>query len=101
MASSRKSSDSPSVAPISLGEDATERGIDASGTVASGQSEYALFTGGMIDFDRFLEMSVDRALSPLGGAMSSERLELMREVLRSQLEHDPHLSALAAQATGS
>jgi len=75
--------------------------VDASTTVLSGQSEYALLASGQIDLDRFLDMSVDRALAHLSGSVSGGRLELMREVLRSQMEQDPHLSRLVEEAIAS
>jgi hypothetical protein len=75
-------------------DDAPVEGVDASGFVASGQSEQALLAAGKISVEEFMDMSVDRALSHLVGQISEDRLGLMREVLRSQLEQDPHLSAL-------
>lgn len=75
-------------------DNAPVEGIDSSGFVASGQSEQALLAAGKISVDEFMDMSVDRALSHLEGQVSEDRLSLMREVLRTQLEQDPHLSAL-------
>lgn len=80
------------------GLDASALDVDQSGTVASGESEQALLQAGKISVEEFIEMSIDRALAHLEGQLDEERLELMREVLRAQLEQDPHLSSLVAQS---
>ncbi len=72
--------------------------VDASGTVAAGESEHALLQAGKIGIDEYIEMSVDRALAHLSGQIGAERLSVMRSVLRSQLEQDPYLSTLVARA---
>lgn len=81
--------------------DATDAGpvvVDGSATVASGQSEHALFRSGKIGLDEYMDMTVDRAVAHLQGAVSAQRLQLMRQVLREQLVQDPHLVELLEQA---
>jgi hypothetical protein len=72
-------------------------GLDASGFVPSGESEQALLAAGKISVEEFMDMSVDRALMHLKGEISDSRLGLMRELLRTQLEQDPTLSALVSR----
>ena len=84
--------------PDSALSDMPAAGMDESGTVASGESEQALLAAGKITLDEFMDMSVDRALAHLDGQISSERMKMMREILRSQLEQDPHLSSLVQRA---
>lgn len=74
-------------------------GIDSSGFVSSGESEHALLSSGKISVEEFMDMSVDRALAHLTGQISTDRLNLMRGVLRAQLEQDPTLSALVDRAS--
>ncbi len=69
-------------------------GVDASGVVGSGESEQALLAAGKISVDEYMDMTVDRALSHLRGQISADRYEMMRQVLRAELEQDPHLEAL-------
>lgn len=84
------------------GLEAPSPGVDESGTVPSGESEQSLLQAGKITVEEFIEMSVDRALAHLRGEIDEERLDMMREVLRAQLEQDPYLSSLVAQtAAGS
>lgn len=68
--------------------------VDASGVVGSGESEQALLRSGKIGIDEYMDMTVDRALAHLRGRVSSQRYEMMKQVLRTQLEQDPHLSSL-------
>lgn len=72
--------------------------FDASGTVAAGESEHALLQAGKISVNEYIDMSVDRALTHLRDQLGSERLSVMRSVLRDQLEQDPYLSVLVARA---
>ncbi len=76
------------------GADETQEGVDSSGVVASGQSEQALLMSGKISVDEYMDMTVDRTLAHLRGHISPARFEMMREVLRTELEQDPHLASL-------
>ncbi len=104
MASSHKPN---ALLPLTLGSDAQNSsgpgvpGLDGSGTVASGQSEHALLSTGQISLSEYMDMAVDRALAHLTTSVSEARLQLMREVLRGQLEQDPHLSRLVEQAASA
>jgi hypothetical protein len=71
--------------------------VDASGVVPKGESEQALLLAGKISVEEYMDMTVDRTLSHLRGQISGQRFSLMREVLRQELEQDPHLSALVAR----
>ncbi len=73
-------------------------GVDASGVVGSGQSEQALLAAGKISVDEYMDMTVDRALSHLRDQMSPQRYEMMRQILRAELEQDPHLDSLVRRA---
>lgn len=77
---------------------ATNHELDASGVVASGAGDRGELLAGKITSDEFLGRQVDRALEPLTGQLSPERLSHMRELLLLQLAQDPVLRALAAQA---
>lgn len=72
--------------------------IDGSAVVESGMSDYAQLRAGTISVDEYMMLSVDRAVAHLGGQLADEQIEAMRQVLRSSLEADPHLLALAARA---
>jgi hypothetical protein len=72
--------------------------VDASGTLAAGQSEHALLVAGKIGVEEFMDMTVDRALAHLDGGVSAQRLSTMREILRAQLEQDPYLNELVQRA---
>lgn len=76
-------------------------GVDGSAVVEAGVSEYALFKAGKIDFEQYVELSVDRAVAHVRGHVSAEQLDAMRQVLRSALADDPQLSALAARVAQS
>lgn len=76
------------------GAQASQTGVDASGVVTSGESEYALLVSGKISVDEYMDMTVSRALAHLQGQVSPQRYEMMHQVLRKELEQDPHLSAL-------
>ncbi len=69
-------------------------GMDESGMIASGRSEHALLAAGKISVDEFMNMSVDRALAQLPVQLPGERLQMMREIMLSEMEADPSLSAL-------
>lgn len=58
----------------------------------------SLLAAGKIDVDEYMDMTVDRTLSHLRGQISSQRYEMMRSVLRQELEKDPHLSGLVKRA---
>lgn len=75
-----------------------QEGVDASGVVASGESEMALLAAGKIGVDEYMDMTVDRTLAHLRSQISPDRYEMMRSVLRQELEHDPHLSSLVQRA---
>lgn len=75
-----------------------KEGVDSSGVVASGESELSLLVAGKIGVDEYMDMTVDRTLTHLRGQISPERFEMMRSVLRQELEQDPHLSALVQRA---
>ena len=77
--------------------DASQHGVDSSGVVPKGESEQALLLAGKISVEDYMEMTVDRTLSHLRGQISGQRFSLMRDVLRKELEQDPHLSALVAR----
>lgn len=81
--------------------DAPKEGVDSSGVVASGESEFSLLSAGRIDVEEYMDMTVDRTLSHLRGQISPERFEMMRSVLRQELEQDPHLSALVKRAASA
>jgi hypothetical protein len=78
--------------------DGPEEGVDSSGVVASGASEISLLAAGKIGVDEYMDMTVERTLSHLREQVSTERYEMMRSVLRLELEQDPHLSALVQRA---
>lgn len=80
------------------GADASAQGVDSSGVVSSGESEMALLAAGKIDVEEYMDMTVDRTLFHLRGLISPQRYEMMRSVLRQELEQDPHLSALVKRA---
>lgn len=73
-------------------------GVDSSGVVTSGESELSLLTAGKIDVGEYMDMTVERTLSHLRDQISPERYEMMRSVLRQELEQDPHLSSLVKRA---
>jgi len=79
------------------GEQPDAPDVDASGFVPQGESEQALLVAGKISVDEYMEMTVDRTLAHLRGQISGQRFSLMRDVLRKELEQDPHLSALVAR----
>jgi hypothetical protein len=78
-----------------------QEALDVSGVQESGGADRAELLQGSLGRDEFLERQVDRALAPVRGQLSPERLALMREVLLRELSHDPVLSALSARATAA
>jgi hypothetical protein len=56
---------------------------------------------GEIDVQRYLDLRVEQATAHLTASLDAERLQFIREALRSQLESDPVLMDLVQRATGS
>lgn len=54
---------------------------------------------GQIDRNQYLDLRIDQATSHLEGKLDTERLQFIKEALRSQLETDPMLVELVAKAT--
>lgn len=75
-------------------------GVDASGVVTAGASDAQLWRSGKITKQEFLERTVQRATAHLEGHVEAPRLAEMRELLMSQLEHDPHLTDLVGATLG-
>jgi hypothetical protein len=76
------------------GQKAAAVGVDESGVVAQGSSEAELFRAGRLSREEFIVKTVERATAHLEGQISPERLEDMRALLASQLDHDPTLSEM-------
>jgi hypothetical protein len=73
-------------------------------TAAQPSSEAALLKRlelGEIDVTRYLDLRVEQATAHLSGSLNAERLQFIRDALRSQLESDPVLVELVQRATGS
>ena len=75
--------------------------LDGSTVVESGASDYALLCTGKIGVEEFMTLTVDRAVAHLVGDLPESQLDAMREVLRTALLEDPHLSALAQRAASA
>ena len=56
---------------------------------------------GEIDVNRYLDLRVEQATAHLSGALDAERLQFIRDALRSQFETDPVLVELVQRATGA
>jgi hypothetical protein len=55
---------------------------------------------GQVDLERYLDLRVEQATEHLVGKLDAERLEIVRDALRAQLESDPMLVELVRVATG-
>lgn len=65
--------------------------LDASGVVATGESELALLRQGKITPAEYLDRLVQCATRHLEGAVSDERLEAIRAVVRAQFHADDEI----------
>ena len=82
----------PSSSPATLLIDLMASTDDESGVQLAGQGEFTRLKNGEIGLDEYLDAAVISATSHLAEVLDKERLESMREVLRSQLRNHPGLS---------
>ncbi len=74
-------------AGFAVGEDA----LDVSGVVVTGESDLALLRQGKITQAEYLDRLVESATRHLEGALSDERLEAIRAVVRAQFHADDEI----------
>lgn len=79
---------------------ASKQAASARSGGALGSEELQKLRRGEMTFEEYLDHRAARAVHYLKSTVSEEQLELVREAVRSQLEHDPHLAELIRKATG-
>ena len=82
-----------------IASDQTFEVRSAKTTEVSGTSAIDQLHAGKIDVPQYLDQKVEQATAHLEGKVPAEKLQWIKETLRTQMEQDPMLSELVRRAT--